>query len=234
MISTSKRARLAGLLYLIFVAFGVFLLLYIPNTLVSVGNPAATAANIGTHESLLRLGIALDLVGGVLALVVAFALYWLFESVDKLNASLVVILGGFMVCPIYFLNSLNWVAALVLVHGDDVAPAFSGPQRDELVMLFMRLHHYGVIVSLVFAGLWLFPIGVLVIKSGFLPKVLGIWLLLAGCTWLVQSMTAILLPHYADVLDNIAMPIDLGEVVFMLWLLIMGAKERPIRPHRAA
>ena len=225
MTSTSKKARIAGFLYLLLAALGPFLLIYVPSALVVGGNPSATAANIQTHETLLRLGIASDLIGGVLALAVALALYWLFETVDVKLAWLVVILGGVLPCAIYFLNSLNWFAALVLVHGDAVTPAFAGPQRDELVMLFMRLHHYGVVVSLVFAGLWLLPIGALVIKSGFMPKFLGWWLLLAGVSWLAQSLTPIVLPRYEDIVDTIGFPFGLGEIAFLLWLLVMGAKE---------
>lgn len=226
----SKKARIAGSLYLLLALLGPFLLIYVPSTLTVSGSAAATAQTIATHETLLRLGIAADVFGGVLGLAVALALYWLFETVDVKLAWLVLILGGFLPCAIYFLNSLNWFAALVLVHGDAIAPAFVGPQRDELVMLFMRLHHYGIVVSLVFAGLWLLPLGALVIKSGFLPKFLGWWLLLAGVSWLAQSLTPILLPQYADNVSNIGVPFGLGEVAFLLWLLVMGAKERVASP----
>jgi len=204
---------------------GPFLLIYVPNQLVVAGSPSATASNIQTHETLLRLGIASDLVGGVLALAVALALYRLFEPVDRFQAWLIVILGGILPCAIYFCNSLNWFAALVLVHGDSIAPAFAGPQRDDLVMLFMRLHHYGIVVSLVFAGLWLLPIGSLVLKTGYVPKVIGWWLILAGISWLAQSIVPVVLPQYADVVSNVSFPFGLGEVAFLLWLLIMGAKE---------
>jgi len=226
---TSRKARIAGFLYLIFAALGPFVLFYVPSTLVTSGNAAATTANIASHETLIRLGIVGDLAGGLMALLVSLALYWLFESVDKKLAALVVILGGLLPCAIYFMNSLNWVGALLLVHGDTVSQSFSGPQRDELVMLFMRLHHYGVVVSLVFAGLWLLPLGALVIKSGFLPRFLGIWLLLAGVSWLVQSVAAILVPRYEDIVDKVSFPFGLGEIAFLLWLLIMGAHERPAR-----
>lgn len=220
-----KKARIAGFLYLLLAVLGPVLLIYVPSTLTAPGDAAATARNIATHESLLRLGIALDLIGGALGLAVALALYQLFETVDVKLAWLVVILGGLLPCAIYFLNSLNWCAALVLVHGDSIAPAFVGPQRDELVMLFMRLHHYGIVVSFVFAGLWLLPLGALVIKSGFIPKVLGWWLLLAGGSWLVQSIVPIVVPQYADPVNKYSFPFGLGEVAFLLWLLVMGASD---------
>ena len=225
----NRKARIAGVLYLLLAVLGPFLLFYVPGTLTAAGDPVATAQNIAGHETLLRLGIAADVVGGILALALTFALYELFETVDVKLAWLVVILGGFMPCAIYFVNSLNWFGALVLVHGDAIAPAFVGPQRDELVMLFMRLHHYGIVVSLVFAGLWLLPLGGLVIKSGFIPKFLGYWLLLAGVSWLAQSLTPIVLPQYAEIVGDVGFPFDLGEIAFLLWLLVMGAREPQIR-----
>ena len=227
MTSLSRTARIAGFLYLALAVLGPFLLFYVPGTLTVQGDAAATTQNITTHETLLRLGITADVVGGVLCLAVAFALYQLFESVDVKLAWLVVILGGVLTCAVYFLNSLNWFAALVLVQGDSIARPFVGPQRDELVMLFMRLHHYGIVVSLVLAGLWLLPLGTLVIKSGFIPKFLGWWLLLAGVSWLAQSLAPILSPQYAEIVSNVGFVPDLGEVAFLLWLVVMGAKEPP-------
>ena len=79
---------------------------------------------------------------------------------------------------------------------------------------------------MVFAGLWLLPLGVLVIRSGFIPRFLGYWLLLAGVSWLVQSIVPIVLPQYSDVVSNVGFVPDLGEIAFLLWLLVMGAKER--------
>ncbi len=93
-----------------------------------------------------------------------------------------------------------------------------------MAMLFLRLHHYQIEASLVFAGLWLVPLGILVYKSGFLPRLLGVWLIVDCFAWLAIAFTAFLAPQYADLVDNITRPITLGEVAIMLWLLIMGAR----------
>jgi hypothetical protein len=229
--STSRKARIAGALYLVFGALGPFVLLYVPNTLEIDGSPAATASAIATHETLLRLGIAGDLAGGLMALVVSLALFWLFEKFDRALATLVVILGGILPCAIYFLNSLNWCAALLIVRGDAVMPAFAaGPQRDELVMLFMRLDDYGVIVSFVFAGLWLLPIGALILKSRALPRIIGWWLIAAGIAYLATVASSLLFPQYLRPIARVATPLEFGELALLFWLLIMGAREPAAAP----
>ncbi len=115
---TVKAARVAGAIYLVDILAGPFVLIYVPSVLVVSANPAATAANIVAHQTLLRLGIVGDLFAGVMSLVLALALYRLFEGVDRFAAGVMVILGGIMIAPIFFLNSLNWVAALVLARGN--------------------------------------------------------------------------------------------------------------------
>ncbi|HEY5574658.1 MAG TPA: DUF4386 domain-containing protein, partial [Anaerolineales bacterium] len=143
-------------------------------------------------------------------------------------AALMVILGGLMVVPIYFLNTLNDAAALMLVRGADFLAVFEKPQRDALAMLFLRLHHHGVVANEIFWGLWLFPFGILVFRSGFLPRVLGVWLIINGFAYLAISFTGLLLPEYESMVFNSALPATLGEIAIMLWLLIKGAKVRPL------
>ena len=113
---------------------------------------------------------------------------------------------------------------MLLVRGGDFLGPFDAGQRYALAMLFVRLHAQGNIVNGIFWGLWLFPFGALVIKSGFLPKLLGIWLIVDGVAYLVVSFAGLLLPQYHDMLFNMAFPALLGEVAIMLWLLIMGAR----------
>ncbi len=155
------------------------------------------------------------------------ALYRLFESVDRLQALLLVILGGLMPVPLYFLNALNYIAALILVRGADFLSIFSAPQRYALAMLFLRLHHYELLASFIFAGLWLFPFGILVFKSGFLPRILGIWLIVNGFAYLAITVSGFLFPQYSDAVGNITSPILFGEIAIMLWLLVMGARQKP-------
>ena len=225
MTTLSRNARIAGLLYLTLL-FAPLRLIYIPSKLIVGGNPAATAANIAAHETLFRLGILTDLFTGVMCIFLTLALYRLFKAVDQGLAAIVVILGALMVTPIYFLNTLNDAATLLLVRGADFLSVVDKPQREALAMLFLRLHHHGVLVNEVFWGLWLLPFGLLVYRSRFLPRLLGVWLMLNCFAYLAQSVTGILWPPYEDAVGNYSFPLMLGELAIMLWLVIMGAKER--------
>ena len=93
-------------------------------------------------------------------------------------------------------------------------------------MLFRSLHYHLIVSAEVLWGLWLFPMAILTLRSGFLPKFLGWWLILNGITYLVLSFTGVFLPQYEDTVSNYAFPFQLGEVAFVLWLLIFGAKQR--------
>jgi len=130
--------------------------------------------------------------------------------------------------PIAFMNELNSIAALVLVRGADFLAIFDKPQREALAMLFLNLHHYGFVVAEIFWGLWLFPLALLVYRSRFLPRFLGVWLGLAGLAWVVLSLTGILLPQYESDVYTFSQPASFGEVVFMFWLLIRGGKPKPL------
>src|SRR5439155_8380933 len=156
MSSTRNPGRVAGFLYLLLLA-APLRLLYIPSTLFVHGNATATADNIAAHELLFRLGIVSDLFTGTMVIFVVLAFYRWFKGVDQSLAALVVILGGLTVSPIYFLNTMNDAAALLLVRGADFLSVFGKPQRDALAMLFLRLHHHGVVANEIFWGLWLFP-----------------------------------------------------------------------------
>jgi len=228
MTSISKQARVAGLCYLAMVPFAPLRLIYIPSTLFVSGNAAATANNIAAHEWLFRLGIACDLITGTLSLVVTLALYRLLKRVDQNLAVLMVILGSLMIAPIYFLNTLNDAAALLLARGADFLSVFDKPQRDAMALLFVRLHHQGVLVNEIFWGLWLLPLAVLVIRSRFLPRFLGYWLIINGVAHVVVSSTGVLTPQHENMVSNIVFPAQLGEIALMLWLVIMGAKEQAL------
>ncbi len=130
--------------------------------------------------------------------------------------------------PIAFANELNSVAALTLARGPDFLLTFSEPQRIALMRLFLNLRGAGFDVAGIFWGLWLFPLGWLVYRSGFIPRILGI-LLMVGCfAYLANSITSLALPQYEDAVSRWMSPIQLVEMVFMLWLLIMGAQPKSV------
>jgi hypothetical protein len=225
---TSRNARIAGLIYLLLTLAAPVRFFYIPSTLFVHGNAAATADNIAAHETLFRLGIVSDLFCGTLCIFLTLALYRLFKGVDQSLAVLMVILGGILPAAIDFFNVLNDAAALLLVRGADSLSAFGKPQRDALAMLFLRLHQQEIVAAEIFWGLWLFPLAVLVYRSRFLPRFLGVWLIINGFAYLAMSFTGLLLPQYEDMVGNVAFPALLGEMVFVLWLLIRGAKEQTV------
>ena len=225
--STKKTARIAGLLYLVNGVTGFFSIIYVPGKLIVSGNTAATANNILASERLFRLGIVSELICAAEFIFLLWVLYRLLSGVNKTHASLMVILGLVFV-PIMFVNTLNEIAALTLLRGADFLSVFGQSQREALATLFLDLHRYGFVVGWIF-GLWLFPFGVLVFKSGFLPRILGVLLIVAGFGYLADSLIPLLLPSYENMVGRLAgIPLTLGEPAMILWLLIMGAKDQPL------
>jgi len=227
MSSTKNPGRFAGLLYVLTSIVGFFAMGYVPNKLIVDGNATATASNIAASETLFRLGIAGELIGQAGFIFVALALYDLLKGVSRRHASLMVLLIVVSI-PIAFLNELNSIAALILVRGADFLSVFEKPQREAIAMLFLDLHHYGFVVAEIFWGLWLFPLALLVYRSRFLPRFIGVWIAAAGVAWVILSLTGVLFPQYQDKVYSYSQPAFFGEITFMFWLLIKGAKPLPI------
>jgi Domain of unknown function (DUF4386) len=218
--------RFAGLLYVLVSIPGAFALLYVPNKLIVHGNATATAQNIAASETLFRLGIAAQLISQILFMWVALALYDLLKGVNRRHAAVMLTLIVVSI-PIALLNEVNSIAALILVRGADFLSVFDKAQRDALAMLFVNLHSHGLGIAAIFWGLWLVPLGLLVYRSGFLPRILGV-LLMANCfSYVVNSFTSLIVPQYASIVSRWMMPLGFGELLFMFWLLIMGAKPKP-------
>jgi hypothetical protein len=226
MTSLSKKARVAGLLYIVSSLFGIVRLIYIPNTLIVDGDASATANNIAGHELLFRFGIVSYLISSTLWIFVTLALYRLLKGVDQTLAVLMVILGGLVIVPIFFVNTANDAAALLFARGADFLSVLNQPQRNAFVMVFLHLHHQLDLVWSITGGLWLIPLGLLVYKSRFLPRILGVWLMIACFGYLALSFTGLLFPAYEDRVWKFAQPVLLAELAFMLWLVIMGTREQ--------
>src|SRR5438105_1605056 len=220
---TKNPGRFAGLLYLFMSIIGFFALGYVPNKLIVHANPAATATNISAHEALFRLGIASELIGQAGFIFVALALYDLLKGVNRRHASLMVTLIVVSI-PIAFVNELNSIAALILVRGADFLSIFEKSQRDALAMLFLNLHNQGLGVVEILWGFAFFPLGLLVYRSRFLPRFLGVWLAIDGFAYVILSLTSVLVPQYNQKVYTISQPALFGEVAFMLWLVTKGAR----------
>jgi hypothetical protein len=227
MTSIGNPGRFAGLLYLLTSIVGFFAMVYVPERLIVSGDALTTAHIIASNEMLFRICIAAQLLSEAGFVFVALALYDLLRGVNRRHASLMVLLIVVAI-PIAFLNELNAIAALVLVSGGDFLSPLGEPQRDALAMLFLNLHHFGFVIAELFSGLWLFPLALLVYRSGFLPRFLGAWLGLAGLAWVMLCLTGILLPQVH--LYAYSQPALFGEMAFMLWLMIKGATPPALAP----
>jgi len=220
---TVKAARTAGFVYLAMILVAPFSMLYVPGKLIVRDNAAATAENILTHETLFRSSIFGDLIGHVIFICLAIALYRLLRDVNRTWAWLMV---SFVLvsAAVGFLNTLNNVAALILFRGDEFLTVFDQVRREALGMLFIGLQSQGQFIDEIFWGRWRFPFGLLVFRSGFLPRFLGIWLMINCFGYLVLSVTALFFPLYYEAAFRFSQPVLFGELATMLWLLIKGAK----------
>ena len=224
--SNKKTARIAGFWYLLMAITGPIGLLYVPSRLIVPGDATETATNIMASETLFRLGIASNLLCQIAFVFLVLALYRLLKGVNQGHASLMVALVLVSV-PIAFLNMLNPLAVLLLLSGSSFLTVFEPDQLHALVMVFVNLQEYGTVIVEIFWGLWLLPFGLLVFKSGFFPKILGVLLILACIGYVASSFTFILFPRFEEIVSAYAtMPEAIGELSMVLWLLIVGAKEQ--------
>jgi hypothetical protein len=223
--SIKKQARVAGLWYLV-LGITAPIGLMIPSEIMVLGDATATADHVRASETLLRMGIGSELFYQIIAIFLVLALYRLFKAVSEKHAVLMVILGALVSAPIVFVNVLNEIAALILVGSANFLSVFDKRQLDALAYLFLRLHGQGIIIASIFWGLWLFPFGTLVVRSGFIPRLLGILLFLAGVGYLVVSFNTLVLPQLPHVVGQLGGILELGELPIIFWLLIWGAKDQ--------
>ena len=232
--STKKQAREAGILYLLVALVASIGILYLPRDLIARGDAAETARRIVASESVFRIRIFSELASTTLMLFLVLALYRLLKGVNERQAMLMVSLVVAAV-PIAFLLVLNDIAALIVFGHPAFLSVFDKPQLDALGYLFIRIHSQGGVLATVFWGLWLFPFGVLVFQSGFMPRALGVLLIINGLAYVTHASTSLLLPQYSGVVAQFAMVPELvGELATILWLLIWGARVRPAEAPAAS
>ncbi len=224
--------RVAGLYYLVIVLIGPLRLIYIPSKLFVKDNATATVNNIAAHQWLFRAGIVSDLIGGVVLVLLTLAFYRLFRGVDQNLAVQVVIFGGVMPALLYFVSVACDIAALAIVRGIDFLSVFTKPQVDTVAMFLLDLRDHQNTAAEMLWGVWLFPLGILIYRSRFMPRFLGVWILLGGISYVALSLTGVMFPAYQGKIFNISQPAMFGELALMLWLLIKGA--RPLCPAESA
>jgi hypothetical protein len=219
-----NSGRVAGFWYLLLVLLGPVRLIYIPTKLFVRGNASATASNIAGHEWLFRIGIVSDLACAVILIFLVLSFYRLFKGVDQDLAVQVVIFGGVMPSVIDIVGVVSDSAALMIVRGGDFLSGFDKPQRDALALLFLKLRDHQNTAAEILWGVWLFPLGLLIYRSRFLPRFLGVWLALGGFAYVMLSLTGELMPQYQGKVFAYAQPAFFGEIALTLWLVIKGAR----------
>ena len=227
MTQLQRNARVAGFFYLLMAITGPFVLIYVPGKLFVTGDAAATAANILANQSLFRAYIVVGLLSELFFISTVLALYRLLKEVGRQLATLMVILV-LVEAPLAFLGVANQMATLSFVRGADLLAVFDKPQRDALATMLINIDKGGVPVSELFWGLWLLPLALLVYRSGFFPRFLGVWLFLNGIAYVTISFIGMLLPEHVQIANTVSFPLLLGEAAFLLWLLIVGAKQKPL------
>lgn len=226
MTSRNKTARLAGVLYLFLIIGGIISLKLIPSRLMVWESASKTIENITTNEPLFRLGIACGIITFLIYMILPLVLYKLLREVNKVYANLMVIFVLVSI-PIFFVNILNKFSVLTLINKAEYLERLGEAGLQAQVMLNFANYNNGLVISQIFWGLWLFPFGYLVYKSGFLPKLLGI-LLMAGCFgYLITFFGGLLYSDFNKTIisDIVGYPAPLGEIGICLWLLIMGTNK---------
>jgi hypothetical protein len=223
--STKKTARLAGLIYLIVVLTGIYSLAYVPSKLIVWKDANQTFQNITSSRQVFRLSILSSMVCYIAFLLLPFVLYKILRPVNETHAKLMVAFA-FVSVPMSLLNLQNKMGVLTLTSGAEYLSAFDTKQLPSQVMLLLENYNSGIVVSELFWGLWLLPFGYLVYKSNFLPKLLGLLLMLGCFGDLIRVFGNIAIPNFnsSSISQYVSLPGSVGEIGICLWLLIFGTK----------
>ncbi len=217
-------ARLAGALYLAMGLPGAFALVGFPRLFLVAGDATATASRIAAAPGLYRFAVFADLICAVFAVWMVMVLYDLFKDIHREQARLMVGFALGMVA-IGLVNTVLMAGPLVLASGASYLTAFDKHQLDAITLGFLGMRNQGIHVATMYWGLWLLPLGILVYRSGFLPRVLGVLVIIAGCTYVADCMAYYFFPDYARIIANAStLPQALGEGGFTGWLLIKGVR----------
>jgi hypothetical protein len=225
--ATKKTARIGGVLYLIVVLTGMFSLMYVPSKLIVWDSASVTTSKIVAAETLFRFSIFTSIICYTSFLLLPIVLYKLLLPVNKMYATIMVAFAVVSV-PISLFNLSNKFAVLTLISKDAYLHGFTADQIQTQVLLQLNYYSNGIQLATVFWGLWLFPFGYLVFKSGFLPKILGLFLM-AGCFgYLLNFAGNLLCPayHQLGVSKFVSLPGTIGEIGICLWLLIAGVSDK--------
>ena len=229
-ISLNNAAKIAGIGYVIIFVLGLITNFFIFGSLIIPGNAAETANNILSNEILFRGGMVSWLIVLICDIIIAWALYIFLKPVNK-SISLLGAWFRIVYTAIFAITQLNLLIVLILLSGADYLTVFNTNQLNSLVLIFLNGFNYGFLIGLVFFGIHLLFISHLIIRSDYIPKILGILLLLSSLGYLIDSFANFLLSNYEDYktifLIIVAVPGIIGELYLTLWLLIKGTKVQP-------
>lgn len=221
--SLKKTARIAGVLYLLLVITGIFGIMYIPSQIIVAGDSVSTAKNIISNELLFRTGVFNDIISNTIFLFLVLVLYRLFKDVNENQAKLMAALVIVQIPFVFFMEAFN-ITSLMILKGE-ILKTFELSQRQDLAMLFLKINEYGTLPLEMFWGLWLLPFGLLVYKSVFIPRVLGILLIIAGIAYMLDSFISLLFPSYSAFVNRpTLLLVAIGEISITLWFLLKGVK----------
>jgi hypothetical protein len=221
--SLKSTARIAGLLYLILVITGVYGIMYIPSQIIVPGDSVSTAQNMISNELLFRTGALNDVISNTIFLFLVLVLYRLFKQVNENQAKLMVTLVIVQI-PIAFMMEAFNITSLMILKGD-ILKTFELSQRQDLAMLFLKINDYATLPLEMFWGLWLLPFGLLTYKSEFIPRILGILLVVGGVAYMIDSTIGILFPSYSSTVKYpTLLLVAIGEISMSLWLLVKGVR----------
>lgn len=223
MFTLKKTARFAGLMYLIVIITGVYIIMYLPSIISITGDAATVANNILSHEFLFRTGIIGDFISNTFFILLVLALYRLLEQINRHWAKLMVTLVVVQIPTVFFIEAFN-ITSLMIFKGELLKSLELG-ERHDIAMLFLNIGNYCALSLEIFWGLWLLPFGMLVFKSQFIPRIFGILLIIAGMAYIIDSVVAMLFPSFSSFLNIPTLfLVAVGEISITLWLLIKGVK----------
>jgi hypothetical protein len=226
MSSPKRLARIAGFLYLLVGIFGGFAEGYVEPKMYVAGNAAATAGNVVANAGLVRMGVVADLLDGTFFVFLALALYILLKHVHKSMAMAMLVLV-ILATGITCLSALFEFEGLRIATGAVDMAAFGAAGSSALVLLFLDAQHYGLLIGQIFFGLWLAPLGYLAYRSGWFPKALGVVLVAASASYLVDFLAAFLVPDFGKAIHGFAAILPaIAEPAMVLYLLVVGIHTR--------
>lgn len=217
--SPQSYARTGGVLYLFIVAAGLFAQIFVRSKLIVSGDAAATAANILANEQMFRVAFAGEILMLVFDVALALIFYVLLRPVNK-NLALFAAFLRLAMAAISGVNALNHFSALIILNGGEFMSGFDASQLNALSYLSLRVHNFGYHIALVFFGFYCLTTGYLIFRSGYLPKILGGLMIIAGAGYLANSFSAIAAPQFSNML--FLLPALVAEVSLALWLTVMG------------